>query len=86
MTLERSAGVPRQRYPCPLPSSRAKEQPVCEEGGRADVCRFLAVSLLIVKMSGSCASGVRVIQDGLALSLSQPNLNIHKLTDRKSVV
>lgn len=44
-------------------------------GGGADVCRFLAVSLLIVKMSGSCARGVRVIQDGLALFLSQPNLN-----------
>lgn len=25
---ERSAGVPKYRYLCPLPSSRAKEQPV----------------------------------------------------------
>lgn len=52
---------------------------MCGEGGGADVCRFLAVSILIVKMSGDCARGVTAIQDGLALSLSQPNLNIHKL-------
>ena len=32
-TLERPGGVPRYRYPCPLLSSRAKEQPVCGKGG-----------------------------------------------------
>jgi len=36
---------------------------VGKEGG-ADVCRALAVSILIVKMSGGCAKGVRVTQDG----------------------
>ena len=34
-----------------------------KEGG-ADVCRALAVSILIVKMSGGCAKRVRVTQDG----------------------
>lgn len=54
---QRSAGVPRYRYPRPLPSSRAKEQSVRGEEGGADVYRILAVSILIVKMSGGCAKG-----------------------------
>ena len=36
-----------------------------KEGG-ADVRRALAVSILIVKMPGSCAKGVGVTQDGPA--------------------
>lgn len=47
---------------CPALGQR-NSQCVGEEVG-TDVCNMLAVSVLIVKMSGGCAKGVRVTQDG----------------------
>lgn len=39
---------------CPALGQRNSQ---CGEEGRADVCRILAVSMPIVKMSGGCAKG-----------------------------